>query len=412
MRFGLISRVPYTIELLRLTICLLFSINSFSAVAAFSWSDRSQGLRDLNVISVSASAPPNVVIYAVTQQHTYVSRDLAQTWRLIFALTKSNREAFDDEIPQPAREESFSRRDYDEDDLRRRGIVLEEENYDDIDDTELYRRLKDENLIEDPEEVDRYPSSETMTVSPGSHDRDSEWIVSVVVNPNHSDHVLILTNRSIHLSRDGGQSWTRLAINRSDIRAAAFGLGQDEILYATLQGLYQSDYSGGGFRLTSYSSASPYTWVKRAGARSDAVIAISERSIQKVYTDGTAIPVTLPLELIAEPLLAADWIDDQHLVAITERTVAICADSADWQLSPVLFLRGATLRDLVKWDDRLLLASDRGVFSIGVGLEETASLNQGLLDLGIRAIESIQVGERTYVIAATGSGIFLGGEGL
>ncbi len=412
MRFGLISRVKYILEGLRLTVYLLLLISGTSHAASFSWSDRSLGLRDLDFISISTAAKPDVAMYAATPRHAYMSRDGAQTWTLVFTLDVPSRGAIVDENPRSTPEEQFSRRDYDEDDLRRRGIVLDDENFDDIDDAELFRRLKDENLIEDPEDTIRNPASETTFPNPDNRDREMERIVAVAANPDYSDRVLILTSQAIHLSRNGGQFWTKLAINRTDIHAVAFDTNRDAILFATSDGLYQSDYSGGGFRQTSFSIAAPYTLVKRSAARSNNLIAISDRMIQLVIPDGSVTRIELPTEFISIPLLDADWIDDHSLVAVSERNIAIYTDSADWQLNPVLSLRGATLRDLVEWNDRLLLASDRGVFGVGLGLTETSTFNEGLLDLDVRAVESIRIGERSIAIAATGSGIFLGGEGL
>lgn len=392
-----------------LLVALLIASIDRSPAYGFNWIDQSRGLIDLNIVSISTSHSTPTRLFCASPRYVFVSDDCGESWYLSFRLPGEVKDIVNEASRVDVQEEEFSRRDYDEDDLRRIGIVQEDEDFDDIDDSELFRRLKDENIIQDPEIEEMERVSQLEAQKSGSSQSENDNIIRVVSHPTNSLRAIIISVQNCFITSDGGVSWRRIDTNRIRIQSAAFSASADIIYFAALDGLYFSDLYGTNLQLAEFSRSTSYSNIAQSSTAPYELSFVSDRSLQLLLSSGKIQTIELPQSSSISPIIDTLSFAEDVTIATTSRMIVSYHIDAGWNSISTLDLRSSTIRDLISWNHYVFAATDRGVFLLEFDPMSGRFINSGLMDLDVQGLTTISRDGRLCMLAATRSGVYLCG---
>jgi len=398
--------VNRSLLLIVLTISILFSASVVASNdALISWQDLSWGILDLDLKTLDIDSGGHRILTA-SSRSAYLSIDQGRTWELVFKLGKEAKNNSLLESSQNTNSENreviFDRSDYDPDDLYRSGVLEEGEDFDDIDDEDLQKRLEDAGILEEQQEDD--PKNNEMPESIESI--DFIGIVQVAWDPSDANTAYLSTNKDLYISKDSGNTWTKntaLPGNLNIIGLAVQAPGGD-LVVASKKSLYLSLNRGQSFQLLDKAFASEYFDIDQNISKESVLLACSAGI--GVFGKGLIQADYWISESAGVEQIQSITIYDDDLFAAGNDRLYHYQPSGIWSVIPGVSFTGVKIKDIVLSEKFLLAATSRGVFAWDRSLKQGKYINTGLTEYNVRDIK-FNPADREQIWIATSSGIYV-----
>ncbi len=363
---------------------ILFSVSGFTA-DTYTWVDSSWGMTQLSIRSVDVCPFDPDKILCASDAFIFLSLDHGKTWDQVFRIPGRKQRVIHQVKPDEIRPDdlSISKDDFDEDYLRREGILQNDETIDDISEAEFFERMKDAGLLDEYMDNNNELKIETEMDKEGWAARSYQirW------SPQNCHQAFLATEQGLFWSDSGGRRWTVYRNNLNGDALKTYGLAMTEhfIVVGTADGLYFSRPAEAHFNpVPGASEHEKYPDVETVVSRNDEIVALSETDVYsgKVSVSLKKLAVSFGKSSGTFKSIAAN--NQGDILVATSRDIFLYKHA--WNMLPNIFLGGADIRDLVFWNQTACAATDRGVFRFALNTSTGNFVNDGLFELDITDI--------------------------
>jgi hypothetical protein len=398
----------YSFTLLMSLLLTNFAFSSQSD-STFSWTETSIGLSQTNIKSIQGNKFQPEYVLCLSEDTIYLSSNYGESWKSVFTI--STRKT----VIEPVLEEALNVEDedeeevdldWDESDLRREGILQDDESMDDIDESELRDRLKEAGLLESSsveiEEREEFP--EKIGKEPG--------FLKVVWDPTKSEYAYAVTQDSVYRSTDQGMTWTKSWSNLNDpsgkIRLIAVSSPGGIIVLGLDKSVYYSINKGETFSpLTIFTTNTEIMDLKADPFSHDGFFVATIDSIFFVQLPEKISIYAKTPSSVSEPIRKIAVAEGAHIIVSTFSALYSLQSNGYWEQITPLDIRSALIYEIVCSDDLIWTATNRGVFVADVKGLAGQFRNNGLWELNIFELDVFMRNQQKNVWAATKSGVFL-----
>ncbi|MBN1355911.1 hypothetical protein JXA40_06520 [bacterium] len=404
MRIGCRNNSNITTPSVLLTLWCLVCLSRAGAAEEYIWTDRSRGLTDLDIKSIAVNPRDPAGVLCTSDSTVFLSSDSGSTWKSVYRLKgKKARIRFIPDAKAPEMEIRIDTDDYDPEDLRRDGILQDDETLDEIDDSELARRLMDAGILESEPTVGQ---PEEQIEKSGWHHRSSR----IIWHPQNPDTAFLSTNLGLHRSTDGGRTWEYLRCNLTgesqQINAAVITTSGRWIILATQAGLFRSLETDLRFSpVPGIRETRPYLDVTADPYSQDVYAAVSDNKLFVGEPSGRVARFAIPAKQSGYALISVDVMEGESIFAASPTTLYFHQSPDEWKSLASMDLMGAEIRDIHACGN-IYLATSRGVYEFDISTGVGRFRNNGLPEMDIRQVTGVS-GSDCRLMAATGTGVYI-----
>ncbi|MBN1553090.1 hypothetical protein JW979_16560 [bacterium] len=383
-------------------------LNGFSALGQnsyYTWQDQSWGMLDLQskTITVCPSDPDRLL--CATDALIYLSVDAGQSWKPVFRIPGRKNEI----VELSARgsittQTSISKDDYDEEEMRDKGILEPDEEWDDLTDSEFAERMLDAGLIEAEPEI--LEEEQEILSKQG-------WqmmVNTIAWDPRNCNNAYLATHKGIYVSRDRGISWQKLRSNLTGDAESVMDLAispiTGKIVAATEEGIYISTNEDGRFLpITGLPTEELFVAVLIDHSEAEIIYTATTQDIYMGNLEKGFSKIFTPLGAGKTYLINLTIDDNSRVVCVSDKRLFYQDADKSWQSVSETDLGGARIHDVICKDSFIYLATNMGVYRYSLSDRFGRFINQGLFELDVQQIAA-GYREDSLFWLATRSGIF------